>query len=127
MGSWWKDLITAENKLSDLIPELDIPGATVISKTQYDAFYETNLEALLKEWSIAQVVIGGVATHLCCETTARSAFVRGISVFLPLDATATYTREFFRASLLNLSHGFATPVLARELMDQLEASGYVRH
>ncbi len=122
MGKWWKDVITEKSRLSHVIPELDFQGATVIKKTQYDAFYRTNLENILKRKKVKQVVITGVATHLCCETTARSAFMRGFTVFLPVDGTATFAESFLEASLLNLAHGFAIPVLCEELMDRMEVS-----
>jgi isochorismate hydrolase len=55
-------------------------------------------------------------THLCCETTARSAFMRGFEVFFTIDGTATYNEEHHWAALLNLAHGFATPVLVDEVV-----------
>lgn len=121
MGKWWKDLITEENPLSEIIPELKHPDAIVIKKTQYDAFYRTSLEDLLRKKGIIQIVITGVMTHLCCETTSRSTFVRGFEVFFTVDGTATYNEDFHRATLLNLSHGFAIPVLCEEIKEQLEA------
>ena len=51
-------------------------------------------------------------THLCCETTARSAFVHGYEVFFLVDGTATYNQDFHRASLMNLAHGVAVLSLA---------------
>ncbi|MES0360330.1 MAG: isochorismatase family protein, partial [Anaerolineales bacterium] len=58
----------------------------------------------------------GVMTHLCCETTARSAFVRGFEVFFVIDGTATYNEDYHMATLLNLAHGFTTPVLTKEVL-----------
>lgn len=115
MSVWWKDLITAQNPRRGIIPEIDVSVGTVIQKSQYDAFYGTNLEMMLREKRIQQVIICGVMTHLCCETTARSAFMNGFEVFFPVDGTATYNLAFHRASLINLAHGFATIVLMKEL------------
>ncbi len=120
MGRWWADLITAGGGFSGIDPGLRRLGSRIIPKTQYDAFYKTPLEALLHRKRVSQVVVAGVATHLCCETTARSAFVRGFAVFFPVDATATFSRDFFRASLLNLSHGFAVLTSVQELMAKLK-------
>lgn len=121
MARWWRELIAEENPLSALIPQLEAEakGATMIEKGQYDAFYGTALERSLKEGRVSQLVICGVMTHLCCETTARSAFVRGFDVFFVVDGTATYSEKFHRASLLNLAHGFAQPVLIEELVAEL--------
>ena len=98
-----------------IVPEIDVSTGTLIQKSQYDAFYQTDLEKLLREKDVSQVIICGVMTHLCCETTARSAFMRGFEVFFPVDGTATYNLEFHRASLMNLAHGFAKIVLMKEL------------
>lgn len=115
MKVWWKDLITAENPYASIIDDIADTRAVSISKTQYDAFMNTPLERLLKEKGIRTVVITGVMSHLCCETTARSAFMRGFNVFFAIDATATYHRNFHMASLLNLSHGFSVPALSKEI------------
>ncbi|EKE04233.1 MAG: isochorismatase hydrolase [uncultured bacterium] len=117
MSEWWDDVITENNGLSEIIPELELTNSVVIEKTQYDAFYKTNLEELLNNHNVKQVVITGVMTHLCCETTVRSAFVRGFKPFMPIDATATYNEEFHKATFKNLSHGFTSPVVTRELLE----------
>ena len=116
MLRWWRDLIGADNHLSEIDPRLGTSSGIVIEKTQYDAFHETNLEEYLRACNVEQVVIAGVMTHLCCETTARSAFMRGFDVFFLIDGTATYNEDFHRATLLNLAHGFATPVLGEEIL-----------
>ena len=113
---WWSDLITEKDSMCEIIPMLYHKEATNIRKTQYDAFFQTHLESSLKEKGITQVIITGVMTNLCCETTARSAFVRSFSVFFTIDGTATYSEEFHRATLLNLSYGFATPVLCKDIV-----------
>jgi isochorismate hydrolase len=108
-------LILAEHPCSQIIPELDTSAGIVIPKCQYDAFYDTSLEQILHEWGVTQVIICGVMTHLCCETTARSAFTRGYEVFFTVDGTATYNENFHSATLLNLAHGFATLALVDEI------------
>lgn len=116
LARWWSDLIDEGNPSSEIIAELDMPGLTVVKKTQYDAFFGTHLGEALSGNRVSQVVVSGVLTHLCCETTARSAFVRGYEVFLPIDGTATYSEDFHRAAFLSLSHGFAVPVLVEDLI-----------
>jgi isochorismate hydrolase len=119
MAAWWRDLIAREDPLSELIPNLEVGAGMVIEKGQYDAFYGTALEEILKERGVSQVAICGVMAHLCCETTARAAFVRGFEVFFIIDGTATYNERFHRATLLNLAHGFAYPLLVEELLAEL--------
>jgi isochorismate hydrolase len=120
MSKWWRDLIRPEIAHSQLIDTLNIKKLIKIEKTQYDAFLHTTLEERLHQGNIEQVVITGVMTHLCCESTARSAFMRGFEVFFVVDGTATYNEKLHRASLLTLSHGFVVPVLHEELLATME-------
>jgi isochorismate hydrolase len=122
LGKWWADLITRENPLSEISPELDVSPGTVVEKTQYDAFHGTSLEETLRERGVTRLVICGLVTHLCCETTARSAFVRGFEVVFAADGTASYGEAFHLASLLNLSHGFATPMFVQDILAALEGN-----
>lgn len=119
MAKWWNDTISEDNPLSVILPEIADSKASVIIKKTYDAFYDTSLENELKSKGIEQVAICGVMTHLCCETTARSAFVRGFEVFFIVDGTATYNEQFHCATLLNIAHGFAQLVTVEELISIL--------
>ena len=116
MLTWWQDLIKSNTSCSHFITTLNLQKSIQIKKTQYDAFLHTSLEQQLHQYNIKQVVITGIMTHLCCESTARSAFMHGFEVFFTVDGTATYTQEQHHASLLTLSHGFAIPVLVEELL-----------
>lgn len=115
MSVWWKELILPHDAHSQITHELDVSNCILIEKGQYDAFLRTPLKAMLRRLGIKQVVVTGVMTHLCCETTARSAFMHGFDVFFTVDGTATYTEALHRASLLTLSHGFAIPMLVKEV------------
>lgn len=107
MESWWTELITNDNPLARITPLIETEPAQLIVKSQYDAFINTKLETLLQSLKIRNLIICGLMTHLCCETTARSAFVRGINVIFPVDGTATYNEQFHLGTLRNLAHGFA--------------------
>jgi len=116
MGKWWHDLILPEDAASEMIEGFDLSTSEVIEKSQYDAFYKTKLEEILRKQQISQLIICGVMTHLCCETTARSAFMRGFEIFFPVDGTATYNELFHQATLQNLAHGFAVPILIEQII-----------
>jgi isochorismate hydrolase len=115
MKVWWKDIIRENTDFSCINSEFTDIDSYKINKTQYDAFYKTELEEYLNSKNIQQLIITGVMTHLCCESTIRSAFVRGYETFFPIDSTATYNVEFHKATFTNLSHGFAIPVLTRQI------------
>lgn len=119
MGRWWSRLIRRADPLSELDPRLETAGARLIEKTQYDAFHRTELETRLRAANLETLVVCGVMTHLCVETTARAAFVRGFRVVVPVDAVATYNAELQRAGLLTLAHGCAELTTTAELLDRL--------
>jgi isochorismate hydrolase len=122
MASWWRAMLQPEDSLSEIVLELDTSTGLVLEKVQYDAFHNTHLEEILRAEQVSQVVIAGVMTHLCCETTARSAFVRGFDVLFLIDGCATYNLAFHRASLLNLAHGFARLARVDEVLAVLESN-----
>jgi len=68
----------------------------------YDAFHDTNLCELLSCAGVSTVLIGGVLTNLCCETTARSAFVRDFNVLFLTDGTAARHSYMHDATLINI-------------------------
>jgi isochorismate hydrolase len=126
MSRWWRDIITECSDLSEVTDALDTSRGTLLVKSQYDAFYGTPLDEVLRQEGVKQLLICGVMTHLCCETTARSAFVRGYEVFFTVDGTATYNQDFHISSLLNLSHGFATPLLVADALNNVEVDDFGR-
>jgi nicotinamidase-related amidase len=68
--------------------EID-PRDVLIDKPRFGAFYGTDLELILRTRRIDTLIISGLATNVCCETTAREAAVRDFHVFFLSDGTAT--------------------------------------
>jgi isochorismate hydrolase len=118
MASWWAELITGDHALVNLSSALDIKPDEILIKNQYDAFFESSLKEVLDVKNVEQLVIGGVMTHLCCETTARSGFVQGYEIFFLVDGTATYNREYHLATLRNLAHGIAVLTTSESLLGE---------
>ena len=118
---WWDEMILADTPSSELLYELKRrPQETIIEKNRYSAFHNTNLEQLLHQQGIEELIIGGVMTNLCCETTARDAFTHDFRVFFLADATATNSKELHIATLKNLAYGFAHIVTTDEVIFQLK-------
>lgn len=121
MEKWWKDTLREGTAEANLTPELTVPdNAIIIRKTTYDAFHDTELMGRLKDQAIKTLVITGVMTHLCCETTARTAFVNDFSVIFVVDATATMNEELHLATIRTLADGFAVPCLTAELVSAID-------
>jgi len=120
LGEWWDECIIEGTNESELHESLGVqPDDIVIRKNRYNAFHGTDLEEILKENRIRDVVISGVMTNLCCETTARDAFVRDYRVWFVADATGTVSEEMHFASLMNLSFGFAHVVSTEEIAGRM--------
>ncbi|HZX05572.1 isochorismatase family protein [Kribbella sp.] len=66
-----------------------LPGEPVITKTSHNAFTTTNLQQLLTQESVFEIVVCGIRTEQCCETTARVGSDLGYDVVFVTEATAT--------------------------------------
>jgi nicotinamidase-related amidase len=99
-GSWGWQLVDA------LEPQAD---ELVIRKPRYDAFLRTSLEDDLRSRGVETIVLAGVITNCCVDTTARSAFMRGFDVLVLEDCVGTFAeeRDLHDAALRNLSLLFA--------------------
>ncbi|MEU4190731.1 isochorismatase family protein [Kribbella sp. NPDC026611] len=64
-------------------------GECVITKTSHNAFTTTNLQQILTEHGVAKIVVCGIRTEQCCETTARVGSDLGYAVDFVTEATAT--------------------------------------
>ena len=85
---------------ADILPELSAaPGEIVIDKPGKGAFHATPLSAILAEKNITHLVLAGVTTEVCVQTTMREANDRGFDCLLAEDATESYFPEFKKAAL----------------------------
>jgi ureidoacrylate peracid hydrolase len=121
MSRWWRSLITAGSAGAEIVDQLKpIESETVITKCRYSAFAGTRLEMILRSLKIEDLIIGGVMTNLCCETTAREAFVRDFNVFFLGDGTAAANSDLHTASLQNIAYGFGRVMASAEAIELLE-------
>lgn len=92
-----------------------------IVKHKFDAFFETDLDAILRYHRVDTVIITGTATNACCESTARSAFMRDYKVVFPGDANATFDEAMHRATLVNIDLLFGRVLTTEELLAEIGA------
>ena len=79
----------------DIIPELyPLPTEPVVDKPGKGAFFATDLHAILQNRSIKQLVVTGVTTEVCVNTTVREANDRGYDCLVPEDCVGSYFPEF---------------------------------
>lgn len=106
---------------SEIIPELaPSPDEIVIGKHRYDAFYNTQLETVIRNigrrGSIDTLIITGTVTSVCCESTARSAFMRDFKILFVSDATGGFDSLSQEASLESIRRVFGYVVSTEEVL-----------
>ena len=74
-------------------------GEAVFSKRRYDAFAGTGLDAHLRGMKRDTLVIAGLTTECCVDSTARAAFERDYHIFIASDAVAAYLPSLHEATL----------------------------
>ena len=120
MGWWWEGMCIEGTKESEIHPEITPDSdEKVITKHRYSAFYNTDLETILRCQKIEDLVITGIMTNLCCESTSRDAYFRDYRTFFLADGTGTINEEMHLASLLNLGYGFSYVTTAQGVLSQL--------
>jgi ureidoacrylate peracid hydrolase len=81
-------------------------GDTVVTKHRYNAFHGTDLDLILRSSGIRTVVVTGVSTHVCVETTARDAFIRDFYTVVVSDGTAAYSAAEHETALRMIDRFF---------------------
>jgi len=85
---------------NEIVPELaPRSGEPVIVKPGKGAFYATGLDEMLRTQRITHLILAGVTTEVCVQTTMREANDRGYECLLVEDATESYFPEFKQATL----------------------------
>ena len=106
-----KEIATAHEQAAGEIP--------VLLKNTYDAFINTDLDAILKHRKIDRVILTGVMTDCCCDTTGRSAFNRGYETFMISDGTGSANKEQHKAGLKAFGFAFGPVMTTEEAVDRL--------
>lgn len=91
------------------------PGDVIVTKHRYNAFHNTDLDLILRSNGIRTVVLTGVVTNVCVETTAREAFVRDYYVVAVDDGCAAYVQQDHIASLSNIDRFFGEVATIKQI------------
>ena len=90
-------------------------GELVFTKKRYDAFSGTGLDAELRGQGIDTLVVAGLTTECCINSSVHAAFSRGYHVFVVRDATACFEPEMHQAALKALELNCAGIVSGAEI------------
>jgi ureidoacrylate peracid hydrolase len=93
-----------------------LPSERVVIKHRYSAFINTDLNTVLKAKGIESVLVTGVATNVCVETTARDAYMYDYYVTLVEDCSAAYSEAMHKSTVKNISDHFGLVVASNEII-----------
>src|SRR5499425_2253639 len=93
-----------------------LPGERVVIKHRYSAFINTDLNTVLKAKNVESVLVTGVATNVCVETTARDAYMYDYYVTLVEDCSAASNEAMHKATVQNISEHFGLVVKSDEII-----------
>lgn len=127
-GQWWRldrnsPLLRADRANTEIHPDIaPLNNEYVVTKHRYSGFFATNLESLLRNLAVRDVVIAGVASNCCCESTAHDAFFRDFHVFFLSDGTGGSDESSHIAALRDIAWTYGTVLTCADLIDQIERS-----
>jgi nicotinamidase-related amidase len=110
-------------KGAEIIKDFLGDGDKVVMKAKDSGFYDTNLDEVLKENGVDTVVITGMQTQICVQTTAADAFFRGYNVWVPEDGVVSARAEDKERSLSWLRGYCATVSTSDEILELLASKG----
>ena len=105
---------------TEFISELNVQeDDVVVTKHRYDAFHNTNLEQYLTANNISEIIVCGIATNICVESTVRSAYNRDYNVTTLSDCVGAADKHLHNAALENMDRFFGgtEPSTAIELSE----------
>lgn len=94
----------------------------ILDKTRYSAFYNTNLDDILRSLRTKTVIMTGVTTNICVESTLRDAFFRDYFVVLPVDGTAAVAEAMEAGTFLTVKYGFGRLTTSEEILEALKVT-----
>ncbi len=112
------------SETAKLHPGVDLENDDILLyKPRYGSFTGTDLDLVLRSNGIDTIIITGICTNICCETTAREAAMRDYHVFFTSDGTETFplgdlsVEEIKKATLTTLGLAFAKIASVDSLID----------
>lgn len=109
---------------TELVPELDAqPDDILVTKQRWGAFHDTPLDERLREHGVTQVVLGGIATSIGVESTARAAHEHGYHVVLATDAMTDLDPEAHEYSVRRIFPRLGETTTTADLLARLADKG----
>jgi ureidoacrylate peracid hydrolase len=98
----------------------------VITKHRYSAFKDTELGALLRAQRVESLILAGITSNVCVESTARDAYMLDYHVVFLSDGSATYQAEAHEATLANIRRAFGIVASVSEVIEAWRSLGLLQ-
>lgn len=105
-GTWGADLYAIDAR----------PGEEIVVKHRYSGFHGTNLDLVLRSRGIQSVILAGVATNACVESTGRDVYMHDYYLVFVSDCTATTSEAAHTATLVNIDQFFGEVASAEQII-----------
>ncbi len=124
-------IINDDAPTAALHPLMDVrPGDVVLGKPRFGSFHGTDLELILRSRGIDTLILGGINTNVCVDTTAREAAAREFRVLFLSDGTANFdlpdgglgpasAGELQRAACAVMAFGFAEVITVDQVLNRI--------
>lgn len=106
-GTWGSEFYQLEPQPDDII----------VTKHRYSAFIHTRLESVLRTLKTKTLIMAGVSTNVCVESTARDGFMLDYDVVFLSDCTAAYSKQAHDMTLSNISTYFGSVNTSNQVSD----------
>ena len=99
----------------DIGPKENSPHEILVTKHRYSAFWGSSIDLVLRTNGIRTVVLTGIATEVCVESTARDAFFKDYQVVVPEDCVGCYSEDRQQAALVVIARSFGVVTSGTEV------------
>lgn len=93
-----------------------LPHELVVQKHRYSAFAGTELDLILRNSGVKTIIVCGVSTNICVESTARDGYFLNYYIVLVSDCSASNSESLHRATLENIQNNFGVTATAEEII-----------
>jgi len=97
-------------------------GEFIVDKQRYSAFYGTNLDLILRNLGTSMVVVTGVTTNICVESTVRDAMFRDYKVVVLEDCTGAVDELMQKGAIHSFRYGFADVMMSEQFLSKVKAT-----
>jgi len=94
-----------------------LPNEVVVTKHRFSAFIDTDLDLILRSKNIKTLMMTGIATNVCVETTARMGFLKDYYIVFVSDCVAAYRKHLHDTTLENIETLFGQVVTAQDVVN----------